>query len=1553
MDFFLHVIPFKLSKGVIYFFLLAGAGTILASSARTIDNSLPPGQDQLTITLQAPLFELNAANEIQLLSETDRYTYSQPEGQPLLPHRQYNLGLPPDADFTSLELHIDDAQVDVLPGTFQVPLANPLFSSCAPTQGQPEAACGGIAPKPIKAMPAEATLEAKLSRLLSFLPTPQLFDQQLRLLTQPTRVDPAGVKLLQPGQMRKWRFARLDFAPFLYDSQHGRMSVVRSATVRISYRRDPALVTPKMLADSVLDDVAPLLLDNFTQVQPLYDTGLPPAKPQTTYDYLIITTSAILNHSNLTTYVNFLEEHGHHVFIQDVANVSGFPGSSTAARIRSYLKYVYLDWALRYVLLVGNPDPGFGDVPMQRMWPNHLTNPTPTTQNPWEKVPTDAYYSNLTGEWDLNGNGFPGEAASGTKAGDIGPNGLDFTPSVFVGRIPVYNADYAALNHILDKTMAYMSIIHRQDWQSRALFPMTFNNPTYDEAVMGYVLDTNLMAPNGITSHRIYMNHPTADVCNQVSTFAHDEDVGDHVVINYWSANPVGLMVLASHGYYGGTGVGYGTSTLDCGEPYALIDNNDLPALNDSQPAFTFHAACANAEPEHSDNIAYMLLRQGAVATVGGTRATRGSDLDTVEGLPYTYDTKASLGYNYVKYLMQGYTAGEALPLSKALFTMQPNSDMQNHFGYNLYGDPALVFFVPPYPYPLGVPTGLYADPLAPDGHQLFKLHWQDNSKNEEYYRITLIPNDMSGDVTVEASRNAVTASALDHTTCGKSYSIKVQAVNRSQVSAASNIINVAADPCPPAAPSNLSAALNNAKVVLTWNDNSNNEAGFSIYRSYYAGFEKIGQVGANMTTYSDPSAQCYQTYSYYVKAFNITGDSPSNPVTILSARCPPVVPIVHAGTPAETSISLSWTDDNDDSTLEDGFEVWSKPVIGRWRKVTTLPADTINYIDTSVLCDSDYVHKVVAFNAGGRTESAPLSTGTSACAPPAAPSGLAVESVVLFKTEVRLTWYDNSYNEWGFKIERQVGANWVEAANVGHNQTATHITGLTCGTAYTFRIYAYNTQTSDYSSPATGSTAVCDTSSPIHFGATTISQTRINLSWNPAAGRTPVGYNLIRSIGMSRTHNWEPLADVAEPTHTYPDTGLTCGTTYFYSIRSVFATPPTHSLYVSPVSATTLPCVPGAPSAFSVTPVSQTGIVISWLPPVGADQDGYYLERAYFPPVGGKIWLPIATLGADATWYEDSGLTCNTINEYRVQAYNAGGSGAYSAEVDGWTAVCTPLAPSDLHTTGILKDSLSLAWSDNSDNETGFHIERSGDSGVTWASVGNTAAGVSAFDDTGLTCGTPYSYRVMAFNSGGEEASPVLETITRPCNPILTATPGPEGLVSLSWSDPGQGTTLYILQRAVHGGAPDLIGEGMPDQLTFRDLDVPCGLVYDYFIVAINPSGESDWPAPVVVTATCKPSTVITLVASSSTHQKITLTWSASAGGQTSYLLMRSVDGQDNWQLVAELPAGDVKYIDYNLAAESRYYYRLWAVNSGGEVASNMVSATTLYAVMLPMIRN
>ena len=122
------------------------------------------------------------------------------------------------------------------------------------------------------------------------------------------------------------------------------------------------------------------------------------------------------------------------------------------------------------------------------------------------------------------------------------------------------------------------------------------------------------------------------------------------------------------------------------------------------------------------------------------------------------------------------------------------------------------------------------------------------------------------------------------------------------------------------------------------------------------------------------------------------------------------------------------------------------------------------------------------------------------------------------------------------------------------------------------------------------------------------------------------------------------------------------------------------------------------------------------------------------------------------------------TIEDMFGLAY-AGQSGSANPITDSWTTSPPPppAAPSNLKATAISASQINLTWTDNSPNETGFHIFRS-TNGTTFTQVGTVGSGVTGFPDTGLQRNTKYYYRVRAFDANGESAdSNTISARTKP----------------------------------------------------------------------------------------------------------------------------------------------------------------------------------------------
>jgi YD repeat-containing protein len=105
--------------------------------------------------------------------------------------------------------------------------------------------------------------------------------------------------------------------------------------------------------------------------------------------------------------------------------------------------------------------------------------------------------------------------------------------------------------------------------------------------------------------------------------------------------------------------------------------------------------------------------------------------------------------------------------------------------------------------------------------------------------------------------------------------------------------------------------------------------------------------------------------------------------------------------------------------------------------------------------------------------------------------------------------------------------------------------------------------------------------------------------------------------------------------------------------------------------------------------------------------------------------------------------------------------------------AFIPPETPTNLTATAVSSTQINLSWTDNSNNETGFKIERKIGSSGTYSQIATVSANVTAYSDTGLTPDTTYYYRVRAYNLGGDSA------YSNEANATTSTTPQPDISVS------------------------------------------------------------------------------------------------------------------------------------------------------------------------------
>jgi hypothetical protein len=109
-------------------------------------------------------------------------------------------------------------------------------------------------------------------------------------------------------------------------------------------------------------------------------------------------------------------------------------------------------------------------------------------------------------------------------------------------------------------------------------------------------------------------------------------------------------------------------------------------------------------------------------------------------------------------------------------------------------------------------------------------------------------------------------------------------------------------------------------------------------------------------------------------------------------------------------------------------------------------------------------------------------------------------------------------------------------------------------------------------------------------------------------------------------------------------------------------------------------------------------------------------------------------------------------------------------------TLPLAPNAPSNLVATVVNGNRVDLAWTDNSNNELGFRVQRSLDN-VTFTEIATLAPNTTSFSDTTVEANTTYFYRIVAFNNfGNSDPSNTVGVTTPnpppPPNPVINITP-------------------------------------------------------------------------------------------------------------------------------------------------------------------------------------
>ncbi len=315
-----------------------------------------------------------------------------------------------------------------------------------------------------------------------------------------------------------------------------------------------------------------------------------------------------------------------------------------AGKLRAYLSYAFEAHALKYVLLGGKPP----HVPIRYGYDNSR----------FGQIPTDLYFSEFNGDWNIDGDAIYGET---------NVDAVDYYPDVYIGRILCNTIDEA--NNYVEKLMLY------------ELNPGNGNPEYLGRSLAVYSAELNPSVTVNLTSY-----FEGCDTIVQNGTFPNGA-----YVINQINNTHYGMLFFNGHGNPGAItisetedGRSVGVNAEDSVSCYLNPEvGNAFDCLtNKYTPSICYAHSCANIPFDiyNEYDIKYNLgesftlrNKQGGVAYIGYTRDV------------YT-DYAISIEKLFASNLKSGYNMGQSVMDSK-IYTTRSKAHL---LSYNLLGDPEM-----------------------------------------------------------------------------------------------------------------------------------------------------------------------------------------------------------------------------------------------------------------------------------------------------------------------------------------------------------------------------------------------------------------------------------------------------------------------------------------------------------------------------------------------------------------------------------------------------------------------------------------------------------------------------------------------------------------------------------------------------------------------------------------------------------------------------------------------------------------------------------------------
>lgn len=587
--------------------------------------------------------------------------------------------------------------------------------------------------------------------------------------------------------------------------------------------------------------------------------------------------------------------------------------------------------------------------------------------------------------------------------------------------------------------------------------------------------------------------------------------------------------------------------------------------------------------------------------------------------------------------------------------------------------------------------------------------------------------------------------------------------------------------------------------VIPDVNGNSN------VSLSLPAGYETYtwtkvggGTVGTTATVVVNQTGQ----YQAVVKEIEGCSSIPSPAFTIIDANgSPKPDPIsnLRIAAVSRTQLRITWDNTPSPVTNETGFEIWrSDAAEGPYKLVAVNPADVLTYNNTNLDPSKRYWYIVRPFTSTGAAAASDPTSGITEedVTPPTPPNNLV--ATTNSNVSVNLTWSgstdDTEVIAYDVYVRKYGQTDYIKAySTTGLSQV---VYGLEPNSLYNFVIKARD-ESGNSSSPSNLATAATYfkglrysyyqgtwSALPNFSNLTPVSTGVINnFTISPRARNDNFGFVYTGTIEILTSGSYtfflasddgskiwvnNTLVVNNDGLHgTSPELSGTINLNAgYYPIRleyfeatggeglTVRYQGPSISKQTIPDArlreSFTMPTAPVAPAKPTLAVLSYKSIQVNWTAYTGT---GTQIE--VYRSLNNSTWSIVGTVASTQTSFVDNTLSASTLYYYRLRAINSGNVSSNSSSTSATTQALPPLpaAPSSLAVQNTELTSISVAWTDNSNNEDNFELYRSVGGNSTYEKIATLSANTASFTDTDLYAHTLYYYKVLSKNVRGSSA--------------------------------------------------------------------------------------------------------------------------------------------------------------------------------------------------------